>query len=247
MICHLQLFAFIIAIALSGPVFGTCIVIHRTSRKIFVGADSRRVMDEIHQGGQGTRQVLGPDGCKIKHAGRCHFALAGFADEQQIKVAERACRKGRNLAEVAEIFKVESTKKALELTKYYNDMDPASYHARFNGDPGLNDVSFFGFEKGEATIVTLHSKLDNQANYKADVSFAQFNNSEVSLLGLRANIIALPKQDVYANLRAKPLETIKLLIELEANYTPFAVGPPIDLLELRATGPVWHAKKPQCP
>lgn len=226
---------------------GTCIVIHRATKKIVIGADSRRVMDVIVEGGQGTHQVQGEDWCKIKQSGKYYFALAGIGDEEQVKVAERACRKGKNLDDVASIFKSDSEKKAIELINKYKSYDPVSFKERFANHPKLNDICFFGFERGEASTVTLHSTLTIKPNENIEIKFVEYKNIELSLLGIYKNIVALPKQDVMNNLRVSPVETIKLLVELEANYAPLAVGPPIDILELRASGPVWHAKKPNCP
>lgn len=224
----------------------TCIMIFRTKNKITIGADSRR--REYNKEGKFTG--LRDGYCKIRQAGKFHYALVGDDDIAQIDLLNKIGRRAKNMKE----FKLYAWKNLrahyIERLEFIRSRDWNEYASMYLTENRIiAEIPFFRFEKGIMQINVVRFFNTTKGNGPIDVQVSESLNSNFYVLGVYSDIEN--KYNYKVNLdkevKSKGEETvIRENIKWVSGKYSQAVGGDIYVLELKANKRKWLGKKPNC-
>jgi hypothetical protein len=240
----------VIQMAFSSPArANTSIVVVRTPRAVYVGADSKTIIE--------GQPVTDRKVCKIYQADELIFAVAGFAGDRRrgFNIPEIVARAGKNASSLREW--VRRSEEALaehltgELVRLKREA-PATYEKVVKGEgaPVLT-LAFAGYEE-EATFVIISQFATREDNplavfVKRDScpGDCPFGVKTFFLGSSKAIARYITGKSGEGNM--EPIEAIRYLIGLEIEENPQKVGGPVDILQIDRQGPKWIQKKGECP
>ncbi len=238
-----------------APAVATTVALVRTSREIFVAADSAV---------EGRREA---NLCKIRRVGTTFFAVEGVVEINVVTggkldaaksfhvkpLAERAAKRPGTIAEKALRFEREA-KAAFQKVVSQNRKDaPEGYKRYLSGRLQALQVIFFGIDPGNVpsyALIIFGVKDNPHGNPTITVEsdFCPGKNcyepDDIRLLGESQKAIELTKQPGFPG--SDLAGAVRHLVEAEILDKPELVKPPVDVLGLSVLGPNWVFVKPQC-
>ena len=229
------------------PGHSTCIVIYRTSKDFYVGADSRRTIDKYINNRKVDEWVVDTH-CKIHKVGRFYFAISGALDGEQFFKAQQACLNATNLNEIATRFSSSMKAEFMKKLEPIRRGDPATYKVRYV-DNSLSRISFFAFENASPQIVTLIFNAKNKPTEPLSIVVTKHLNEKLTFLGAN-KVLNHPPPDVLdrlsTTLNSDPARGVRDIVAYAMTKYPKAIGGPVDILHLNASGAKWIYKKKDC-
>lgn len=233
-----------VALVLIGePVLATSIVILRSPDTIYVGADSRRTYRE-------PRRTYTSSVCKIVSAGRFIFVASGltyFNGRQVSEIAAGAARSARTPVDAMETFRHQLTSFLPNAAIAETEMDP-TYDP--HGNRLLLEAAYLGFEQGKAQVILEWFRRNGNGLLVSD------RRTYDSPLPGRYDFIFAGKRraiDRFMTNRSVSIHEdvdaigfITQSIGMEIADSPESTAPPIDILQMTASGRRWLEHKAGC-
>jgi len=226
-----------------GTAHATCVVILRSARRIYIGADSRRSYRET--GGTYNGSV-----CKIIPAGRLFFVASGLTYANDEQVATLGAEVGRNAASVRSAIE-EFRRRMQQFLPQAIAAEGRVEHTVRNGL--ILEAAFAGIEDNTSRVsaewyrTNGSSAAPRVASDRRTYSSSASGRYDCIILGKRRAI------DHDLNGRMPPVRNdsdavglIKRLITLEISESPESTAVPIDILEVDGSGSRWLQRKPGC-
>jgi len=229
-LCCLLAVAF--ALLLVANASATTIVIIRTRTHIVIASDSKAQ----YQGDQGAPQV-----CKIAKQNETYFVVAGLArDTYRGYLASRtiasAIARGQTLDEQANAVEADMLHAlTTELTQLRTDDQPGFNFAVSGEAP--SSIALVTMEAGIPKVVVfsfLYDKATGKLTSRRDSCPGTCTGDDFIIQLGRA----LSEEEV-SKVTGSASRMAKTLVELEIQRDPTNVGPPVELVELRTSGPEW--------
>jgi hypothetical protein len=215
---------------------GTCIVITARDTVVYMGADSRSI---VEHGNMDKHCKIAACGNKIIGTiGAGQTSPNGFAPRKEIL---KVIKQFPNDTILQSIMRLDSSCRALIHWAISKGVSVEDARIEFMGCEYINgkfkftDVCYFYNTDGVQPKVQLI-----MPHYTED-----FRN-QTSCGGNNKSIIALKKLNPNLFNDAQPIELIKRLIKSEANRVPRLVGGYIDIVQLTRHGVSWVRHKKQC-
>jgi hypothetical protein len=223
---------------------GTSIAIIAKENQIAAAADSKILLG---------RDRFSSTDCKIKQFEDIFFAIAGHRREvlsnfDAIYIAMEACKTTSNIADRMSKFEL-LIKPALFNMLWVNQRKDPSYFESNLLDKTILQAAFFGFERGAPYLFTRSYKCKLASGRIVIDVESQGCLSQCDMLAVLGKSRAIEQYIIRTPAyKKKPsVELAQELVELEIADEPNIVGPPIDILQISKTGPVWKQRKPDCP
>ena len=210
----------------------TTIVIVRTRTHVVIASDSKAQ----YQGDQGAPQV-----CKIGKQNDTYFVVAGLArDTYRGYLASRtistAISRGQNFDEQVNAVEADMLHAlATELTQLRAE-DLPGFNFAVSGE-APSSIALVTMEAGIPKVVVFsffYDKASGKLNSRRDSCPGTCTGDDFIIQLGRA----MSSEEV-AKVTGTPSRIAKTLVELEIQKDPSSLGPPVELLELRTSGPEW--------
>lgn len=233
------LFAFLL-LGISSQ--ATSIVIYVSSEKIVAGADSKEVA---------TRDGINfefQEVPKFYESGRWLFCSSGeTANENNSYYPIKIVGDYIKHLPMTDDLELEYLKHSLK-SKILNELITRQH----NNDYTFMRFGIFGYSKGVAFVRILSFYLQDANSYKIaveDTTLRTGNSQTFGMLffGSKRSIKPFLQNNQLQWEGPKIYSNIEMLIELEIQGNPNAVGGPIDILEVTGLGYSWIKRKPSCP
>jgi hypothetical protein len=227
-----RLFVLALAFVCCVPAFATTIVIVRTANLIVIASDSK----VQYQGAQGL-----PQGCKVARQNETYYVVAGLAMDtyhgflagrtiasaiarsntfdEQVKAVEEDLQ--RDLQKELDALKVDGP----EAFKFAVTGDTPSSVGIVTIEAGVPKVAVFSFILDETTGKITVQRDTCPGTCTSDSYYVQLGG-------------VITKEEAE-KVQGAPLYIARTLVEKQIARDPKNVGPPIEILELRASGPEW--------
>lgn len=234
---------FILAQLAMAAARATSIVILRSPDTIYVGADSRRTYRK-------PGETYAVSVCKIIPAGRFIFVASGltYANGQQVsELGAEAARNQRTPPNAMEAFR-------LRLTSFLPSAlvaeDQVEQTPDRRGQRVVLESAYLGFENGVAQVVfewfrqdSSHELLSDRRTYDSPVP----GHYDFIFAGKRHAIDRyMAQHSVTIGGDVDAIRFISDAIRMEIAESPQSTAPPIDVLQITATGRRWLQHKPGC-
>jgi len=219
--------------------FSTCIVIYVADNGyIYVAADSRRTFIFNEGKERGKFESI----CKIHNVGNNYFAIAGIDDGGLLKAATKALQQNSNIDTAIKSFGTMMVKRYTRLMTDTRIFYPDKFKHFLND--GLANVSFFSFQNGVPNVTDIEFLCNLDKNGKVATTYRIRPIFEITVIGMSRDITNAKPEDLptAATREQNPELYVEALVKIEAKMQPLAVSEPIDLLELKPTGPIWIRK-----
>ncbi|UFH52903.1 hypothetical protein [Spirosoma sp. KNUC1025] len=242
-----RLFCLLFFLGLSHPGLGGCIVIVRTEKAIFIGADSKSITYHYDSTGKKFIEKSNQLSCSIHKAGKFYFANTGFAQEQQIEFAETACKGAKSLEDIRIKFSelmIKYYETNLELIRRKN-----KYFYKEKVEGSFADVAFFTIENNKPQVMVLYFNTLNSFLDKVRVGIKPDTESDIHIMGVAKTAFTMSdeKKNYFERLSInEPVQFIQEYIESEIKSSPEFVGGSIDILQVTVTGDKWIRRKRNC-
>jgi hypothetical protein len=210
----------------------TTIVIIRTHNMVVIASDSKAQ----YQGDQGSPQV-----CKIAKQNETYFVVAGLVhDTYHGFLANRtvasAIARGTTFEEQANAVAVDLQQELEKELSVLRADDPDGFKFAVTGDVP-SSIALVAVEGGVPKVVVFSFVID-----KASGKLTVVRDSCPGSCPGEDFIVqmgrAFSSQEV-AKVTGPPTRIARTLVEMQIGKDPQNVGPPIEVLELRAAGPEW--------
>jgi hypothetical protein len=229
---------------------GTLVVFLITAMELWVAADSRVVVIGTQPAGAATR-------CKIHQFGSVFYAEAGLLKDtagqfNAAAVAAQVATEQAAVLEAANAFEAHVRTPLVDTVRTLRTINPRYYHTHVREQAALQ-VAFFGMtdrgpqvairrffthEERHGRLSAVIDRFDCPGDCSGAITWAFLGGSVV----LNRFLAAHPD---YLTAHG-PRATLQHLIALEAAAHPDLVSPPVDMLRLSPSGPVWVQRKPTC-
>ncbi len=222
----------VLLLLFSLPASATTIVIVRTANLIVIASDSKIQ----YQGAQGL-----PQGCKIARQNETYYALAGLAvDTYHGFLAGRsvgtAIARVNSFEEQVNAVEADLTRDLQKEIDTLRKDDPEGFKFAVTGE-SPSSIGLVTIENGVPKMAVLSFILD-QTTGKISVqrdTCPGTCQSEDFYVQLGGNITKEEAEKVEGG----PTRVARTLVEMQIARNPKDVGPPVEILELRASGPEW--------
>lgn len=243
---RLRLLSFLVSICVCAPSRATSIVILRSPDRIYIGADSRRMYRDPAATFEGSV-------CKIVSAGQFYFVASGLTYANDEQVADIGVEAGRNAHSIKAAMQLMDRRMqqflppALEAEKQIE-------HEPEEMRPSLVlETAFLGVQDGLALVAVQWYRRDaTSVNRRVRTESHTYSSStpgryDFIFLGKRRAIDdRLAGRFPQIRSDSNAIAFISQMIDLEVSESPETTAPPIDILELDASGPHWLQQKPAC-
>jgi hypothetical protein len=221
-----------LVLLLCGSAAATTIVIIRTPNLIVIASDSKAQ----YQGDQGSPQV-----CKIARQNETYFVIAGLAHDtfhgflanrSVASAIARANTFDEQANAVAEDLQRDLEK---ELSVLKTD-DPEGYKFAVTGD-SPSSIALVTVEGGVPKVAVfsfVFDKTTGRLSVRRD-SCPGTCTGENFYVQLGHAVAA----EEVGKVTGSPTQIARTLVEMQIGRDPQSVGPPVEILELRASGPEW--------
>ncbi|MFQ5649372.1 MAG: hypothetical protein ACE5IY_05475 [bacterium] len=247
--------AFLLLGVLKECVFAqTCIVIRKTEKELFAGADSKGRQFRYAHNGLAVSADTTTSICKIVKCGNLFFAAAGIIEIEEIGFDLYEIARQAGLSEKPASDKIRRIENSIiapltkTLSKVRQTAPPIYDHYVQSGPVQL---ALFGIEAYQPVLLvrgfTVRDTGQGQISVVRDSSRCRnySNGTWTAILGRNKEIFDfLADHPKFWNLG--PVAGIRRLIEIEVKAVPEEVGPPIDLLRVTEKGAEWIQRKATC-
>jgi hypothetical protein len=217
---------------LSTASSATTIIIIRTRNLIVIASDSKAQ----YQGDQGNPQV-----CKVARQNETYFLIAGLAHDTlhgflANRTVASAIARGGTFEQQADTVEADLAKELEREMGVLRADDPEGFKFAVKGDVP-SSIALVSVEGGVPKVAVLSFVLDKSTGKMRVMrdSCPGTCKGEDFLLQLGR---ALPAEEVL-KVTGSPTRVARTLVEMQIGRDPQNVGPPIEILELRASGPEW--------
>jgi hypothetical protein len=237
------LLVFLLALAAKASDAQTCVIVIKTAKGIYVGADSR-VMNYQFNLQTGKTDTLAPLSiCKIHSIGIFNFAVIGYFAQTSIDRAIEACSSNKTFSTAMEAYIQSYGQTIFDSLNIYNRAIEEKVTELYNNKE-VSEIFFFGYENGQPIITRLLFKIVAMNESNVQIGCDSTIHADTAVSGEYAAI----KDIVFKHSTWKdgPITTIKRLINIEEHSSPI-VGGPIDIIHVLPSGVAWISRKKMCP
>lgn len=236
--------AAVMAFALSAclPAGATSIVILRSAKRVYIGADSRRMYRDPAATFNGTV-------CKIAAAGEYLFVASGLTyanDEQVSDIGVEAGRDAHSMKAAAQLV----SRRMQQFLPQALAAEKQIEHASAERPSLVLETAFAGVERGTPQVMVAWYRRTGDGRVSVEshtYSSALPGRYDFIFLGKRRAIDDRLKGQ-YPAIRSDQdaAAFISQMIELEISESPETTAGPIDIVKVDGSGSRWIQEKPAC-
>jgi hypothetical protein len=239
MLLRLKCLSAALVLVLCGTAAATTIVIIRTPNLIVIASDSKAQ----YQGDQGSPKV-----CKIARQNQTYFVVAGLAhDTYHGFLANRtvasAIARANTFEEQANAVEEDLSRELGKELDTLRKEDTEGFKFAVTGE-APSSIALVTVEGGVPKIAVLSflfDKTTGKLSVKRDSCPGTCSGENFYVQMGRA-----VSADEVAKITGSPARIARTLVEMQIGKDPQNVGPPVEIMELRANGPEWIQDELNC-